>query len=78
MLPICRVSNTHGENVYTKTLTYFRMKKSKFPICLTANYHKLWCVCGLVRLVCMKIHISLQAIRRKLNTGLEEAPKGIQ
>lgn len=78
MLPICRVSNTHGENVYTKILTYFRMKKSKSLICLTANYHKLWCVRGLVRLVVMKIHISLQAIRRKLNTGLEEAPKRIQ
>ena len=29
VLPICRVSNTHGENVYTKTLTYFQMKKSR-------------------------------------------------
>lgn len=34
-------------------------------------------VYGLVRMVVMKVHISLQAIRRELNTGLEEEPKRI-
>ena len=78
MLPICRVSNTHGENVYTKTLTYFRMYKSKRLNLPNGNSHQRWGVCGLVRMVVMKVHISLQAIRRELNTGLEEEPKRIQ
>ncbi len=38
-----------------------------------------WGVRGLVRLVVMNIHISLQAVRFfELGTGLEEAPKSIQ
>lgn len=78
MLPICRVSNTHGENVYTKTLTHFRIYKSRRLNLSNGNYHQRWCVCGLVRMVVMKVHISLQAIRRELNTGLEEEPKRIQ
>lgn len=45
MLPICRVSNTHGENVYTKALTYFRMYKSKRLNLPNGNsYQKMGCL----------------------------------
>lgn len=54
------------------------MYKSRRLNLSNGNYHQRWCVCGLVRMVVMKVHISLQAIRRKLNTGLEEEPKRIQ
>lgn len=38
-----------------------------------------WGVRGLVRLVVMKVHIPLQAVRFfELGTGLEGAPKSIQ
>jgi len=46
VLPICRVSNTHGENVYTKALTYFRMYKSKRLNLPNGNSHQRWGVCG--------------------------------
>ena len=52
MLPICRVSNTHGENVYTKALTYFRMYKSKRLNLPNGNSHQRWGVCGMSKNGC--------------------------
>lgn len=74
MLPICRVSvfmvrmieisdKLPNVQVYT-----FEIAERHLPF--------VWCTRGKVKLVVMKYHIPLQAVRpQRLSTGLEEAPK---
>lgn len=72
MLPICRVSNKQGENLYTKTLTYFRMYKSRRLNLSNGNYHQSWGVYGLVRMVVIKVHIDEYSRKRVLKIVKEK------
>ena len=77
-LPRCRVSDTHGEHVQRDALTNSRRYGSKHFLCRKAKPHQNGGVHGGVRLVVMKVHLSLQAVRfLELNTGLEGAPNSI-
>ena len=61
--PICRVSDTHGENVRPTALTTSECTGLNVVSVSKGIQPLIWRVRGLVRLVVMKLHVLLQAAR---------------
>jgi len=76
VLPICRVSILMV-SMYENTDELLNVRVYTFEI-VERHLPLIWRTRGRVKLVVMKYHISLQAIRQLLlSTGLEEVPKSI-